>query len=290
MEFPKEGNYVPFLDTEIRIGPNGDVSTRYYRKPQNKGITLNYNSHHELSMKQAVAKNYYRTAEEVSSGPAELQHSLLMVDDVLIQNNYPTPRTFKEERTTGTKKKKNSTKLTTLCLPYISEGVSNKIRNHVKSNDVPVKLIFTPGKTLKQLFTNSRPFDRTVCCRSNPDRCDICPLISNGGCNTRGAIYQVTCCICPGEVRYQGETERPLYHRIKEHLRAARNPATHPNNAIGQHHADKHPGSEPQVTVAILDCKRKTVERKMSEALYIHKHNPELNEKSELESVVKFIV
>ena len=35
VEFPGGNEYVPFLDTEIRIDDSGIVSSRYYRKPQN---------------------------------------------------------------------------------------------------------------------------------------------------------------------------------------------------------------------------------------------------------------
>ena len=48
VEYPEQDNqYVPFLDTEILIQDNGVISSRYYRKPRNKGITLNYRSHHQ---------------------------------------------------------------------------------------------------------------------------------------------------------------------------------------------------------------------------------------------------
>ena len=53
-----EDEYVAFLDTDIKVDSTGMLSTRYYRKPQNKGITLNYNSHHQLSAKHAEANNY----------------------------------------------------------------------------------------------------------------------------------------------------------------------------------------------------------------------------------------
>ena len=42
--------------------------------------------------------------------------------------------------------------------------------------------------------------------------------------------------------------------------------------------------------VYILDIQQKTSRRKLSEALFIHKNKPTLNDKSELKSVVKFIV
>ena len=75
----------------VKSGRTDILSTRYYRKPLNKGITLDYNSHHQLSTKQAVANNYYKTASEVSSGTEELQHSEGIVNKVLHQNGYPKP-------------------------------------------------------------------------------------------------------------------------------------------------------------------------------------------------------
>ena len=39
--------------TLVRIDDEGNVSSRYYLKPQNKGITLNAMSHHPTSTKEA---------------------------------------------------------------------------------------------------------------------------------------------------------------------------------------------------------------------------------------------
>ena len=58
VEFPDIGEYVPFLDTEVRIYDEGKVSSRYYRKPQNKGITLNAMSHHPASTKEFQSELY----------------------------------------------------------------------------------------------------------------------------------------------------------------------------------------------------------------------------------------
>ena len=74
---------VPFLDTEIRVDIDNSISSRYYRKPRSKGITLNYKSYRQLSTKEAVARNYYKTAVDVSSGPTEREHSLAIVDGIL---------------------------------------------------------------------------------------------------------------------------------------------------------------------------------------------------------------
>ena len=42
------------------------------------------------------------------------------------------------------------------------------------------------------------------------------------------------------------------------------------HNAMGQYYADMHNNCKPNLTASILDIKRKTQQRKISEALYIH--------------------
>ena len=80
VKFPEGDNYVPFKDTEVRIDSKGKVSSSYYRKPQNKGITLNDKSCHLTSTKEAVVSNYYNTDNAVSSGPAERERTLNRYD------------------------------------------------------------------------------------------------------------------------------------------------------------------------------------------------------------------
>ena len=70
---------------------------------------------------------------------------------------------------------------------------------------------------------------------SNQDRCEVCPIIENGGkCDTRGVLYQITCNHC--SQKYQGKTDRASKDRIQEHIRAIRNPMPYPNNALGHHY------------------------------------------------------
>ena len=145
VEFPKHENYLAFLDTDINIDTTGRVHSRCYRKSQNKGITLNYRSHHSESTKISVASNFYRTAKEVSSGETELKHSLDIVDKLLLDNKYPQPRNY--NRSGSSKKKKQHTKqnLVSLSLPILTEKDANGIRNYIKPKKIPIRPVFTPG-------------------------------------------------------------------------------------------------------------------------------------------------
>ena len=64
--------------------------------------------------------------------------------------------------------KKAAKRLATLTLPYTSDKDANRIRNYIKSNKMPIRPVFTPGKTLAHTFCRSRPFDEIECAKSNP--------------------------------------------------------------------------------------------------------------------------
>ena len=220
-------------------------------KARSKGITLNYHSHHQQITKEAVAKNNYRTATEVSSGP------------VLKQNGYPSPRSYATATRVNTPKCQYNVKYASLTLPYITEKDVNWIRNNIKVNKMQVRPVFTPGRTLKQTLCKSRPLENKKCVLGNTERCTICLIISNGTCNIRGAVYQITCGMCNSNEKYQEETERPLHQRIKEHVRTAANPTAYPENALGQHYADLHTNCNMMLDVYILDIQQKTSRRKL---------------------------
>ena len=133
IDFPTPGNFVPFLDMEVKIGPDGTLVSRYYRKPQNKGIILHSKSHHPLTTKVEVLKNFYKTAQEVSSGHDEREHSYRIVDDLARKIGYRPQRPSPTHHTTPRRRSPSSSYKAPLKLPYVSEEVSNKIRTYVES-------------------------------------------------------------------------------------------------------------------------------------------------------------
>ena len=98
------------------------------------------------------------------------------------------------------------------------------------------------------------------------------------------------CGMCNSDADHQGETDRPLHHKLKEHVRAAANPTAYQYNALGQHYAELRTNFNVKLHVYILDVQQKTIRRKLSEALFIHKNKPILMMNMNLESVVKFVV
>ena len=75
-----------------------------------------------------------------------------------------------------------------------------------------------------------------------------------------------------------------------EHRQAARNPRAHPENGVGQHYASQHPNRTPVLSFKLLDLQSKTVRRKIVEAMYILRLSPEMNDRSELSYLYKYLV
>ena len=73
----------------------------------------------------------------------------------------------------------------------------NKIRKYLINHNLPIRIIFTPGRKLKDIFCISRPYDKKYCFSS---RCTICPrFCDNSDCQVLGCVYKIKCKICQEE-------------------------------------------------------------------------------------------
>ena len=175
-----------------------------------------------------------------------------------------------------------------LKLPYLSEQVSSKILRFVKSQALPINVIFTPGKKLKDLFCSSRPYDKRKC---TLNKCLICPKLQGDiDCSITGPVYQITCRHC--EQIYVGESSRSLHDRLGEHLRFARNPnnTSYRDEAMAVHYRQNHPDTEPDLVFDLLKTESKTILRKIYEAMFIFNLKPTINDKEECKVLERFLV
>ena len=104
-------------------------------------------------------------------------------------------------------------------------------------------------------------------------------------------MYKVSCLLCNSSENqvYEGEADRPLHYRLQDHKRAAANPSSYPNNAIGQHYASVHPHSQPKLSFKILDVQTNTLKRKLSEANLNLMINPNLKIKKNIQLNTEYL-
>ena len=165
VDFPESNNnFVPFLGTQVRASIEGNLEYKFYRKLQKKNITLHYKSHHPLKTKIEVIKNFYRAAEMSSFSPEYAEESFQVIDHLLRCNGYKytNPRQMQLTRMTGLDMPKNTSNVM-LKLPYISEYLSKEILRFIKKRKLPISVVFTRGKKLRDLLCSSRPYDKARC-------------------------------------------------------------------------------------------------------------------------------
>ena len=291
LEFPEsEQDFIPFLNTELRIEPDGTVTSRLYRKPQQKDITLHRNSCHPESVKTNTVINLYREASRIASGPQEQEHSLKILDDLLTKNGYQDPRNFiNRRRRNSNNRKSDSDDRTVLRLDFISDSISNRIRNYIRQNHLPIKVSFSPARKLRNIVCNNRPYDKKKCINNS---CKICPLLitENRDCEVKNVVYKIRCKIC--KQIYIGETCRRAHDRLGEHLRYAKYPLTpsNVNQSFALHYNSLHNGLEPNLEFDILKIESNTVRRKITEAMLIIKLKPSINKREELDTIKRFLI
>ena len=152
-----------------------------------------------------------------------------------------------------------------LKLPYMSEAISKQIVKFVRKQKLPVKVIFTPGRKLRDVFCSSRPYDKPKCTRRN---CVVCDSLEKGDCITQAPVYLVTCIIC--KEKYVGETGRSAYYRLTEHLRNTSNPTSrsYTEETFDIHYRENHANKIPQLRFEILDSDIKIIRRLLLHICY----------------------
>ncbi|VDO23031.1 unnamed protein product [Heligmosomoides polygyrus] len=92
-----------------------------------------------------------------------------------------------------------------------------------------------------------------------------------------GVVYLITCSQCKEE--YIGETGRPLWVRMKEHMNGL-NKCKH-STPLGEHRLRSHAGAIFGVAVTVLAREADITVRKTLEALWIASRHPVTNRREE---------
>ncbi|KAL5252299.1 hypothetical protein ACHWQZ_G015165, partial [Mnemiopsis leidyi] len=149
---------------------------------------------------------------------------------------------------------------------YMSDRCTAKIKEAAKSLQIPVRVVTTPGKKLRDILTSSRPLDKKKCPNKN---CRTCLALNNNNGNhtVRTAVYEVKCsyveCQQSGIGIYNGETYRPVGDRYTEQFRS-NNPTakSYKDMPFAKHYPIHHQEGNPKPELTVLQRASTTVDRK----------------------------
>ena len=154
-----------------------------------------------------------------------------------------------------------------LKLPFLSDQCTARIKRAVEKYMLPVHVVTTPGRKLREILTSTRPLDKPQCPNNNCKTCTA--LRSNGKCTDSNVMYHMICemnnCQVDDRGHYDGETYRPTHCRYSEHYNAANNPTakSYVNKTWAKHYLQYHPDcTEPKIGIEIVGRASTTIEKK----------------------------
>ena len=196
VEMEQEGS-LPFLDTRVIRNSDGSLTTTVFRKKTHSDRYLDFDSHHPLAHKVAVARTLLTRADRICASAPDRDVEKRRVMVALSSNGYPTALVKKNWHPTphSTPPPELDTPKAVVVIPYVKH-LSESIRRIL--SPLMIRTCFRPHRTLKQALVNLK---------------DRVPLQQKAG-----VIYRIPCSGCPRV--YVGQTGRTLAQRLKEHKRA----------------------------------------------------------------------
>ena len=282
IDIPLPTTFLPYLDIQIKI-INNRIAYKWFMKDFHSFNSLNKFSHIPSSSKFNFVLNRIKCVIRRCNTEDGLQESLTKLYIVMKHNDFndrDISNAWSHINNNTGKRKNNDhyTKNNFLTLPFISDRANRKINKAITKSNLPITLINSPGrkiKTLSRLQYNDK-------CRS----CNICDILpASLDCQRRHLVYNFKCNLC-GDA-YIGQTNRRFKDRFLEHERSI----SKSNNcsALSDHLRKFHPNQPKSITnfnLTILDYQKDSISTAISESLLIKKHQPKINRKEELTTLI----
>ena len=277
---------IPFLDTLIKLEENGSLTTELYIKPMASPIILPFTSAHPIQTKRSVLHAQLLRAKRLGNSIPAQNRGMNQIESLVRSNGYPNKMIRKAKffvmtsdsgkSSQGQKRSKNPSDTTYISLPFIDDSLSNKIQSVVKKSKLPVRIAWQSGSTLSEKLTSSA-LTKPPCPAGNK-KCHCCMSGLEGRCQSKNAVYLITCNICAPKVSYIGESKRSVRLRFNEHLRDAKNKTK--NTPFGEHFMNYHADvqiDENTLSISILKICKDTADLKIAESIEIRNRRPSLN-------------
>ena len=207
---------INFLDTNLTKTNDGTIEVKRYRKESASDRLLNYNLHHNKSVKINIIKNMATKIIKTTKNPINQQKDLNKLREILIKSEYRLEiinknimnvikTTINQLNKDIETKKKDSMMKHKITLQFV-EGINVLKRKLEKLN---IKVYFSYPKKIQTLSTNI-----------------IKP-------KSKSSIYQINC-TCG--LIYNGETKVGLQKRISQHNTLIKKNEKTSSSEIVQHH------------------------------------------------------
>ena len=275
-ELENEEKSIAFLDMRIK-NEDGNLSSRWYRKPTDTGLTLNYHALAPQKYKRSVVSSFVHRIFRACSSWENFHEGLNEALEILENNQYPSTFVMPIVQKTLTKlvspddeslmnESMNVSLDSNACLYSIDDKdkfmffiqyrgkATEKLAMSFKRLNAPCRVIMTTRKA-KTVMPSLKP--------------TVPRMLSSG------VVYKIQCPGCLSS--YIGQTVHHLQTRFREHLG---------RNGIIRKHVEQcnYPSPITDENVSILAKSNISYKLLTLEALFIHQMKPIINTKDEYRS------
>ena len=137
------------------------MNWEFFIKPSHSGVHLSYHSALPESVKRSVAVEQFRRADRNASTAEGRCRGAQKIETLLYENGYPDDvicsAKQQAQRRGAEKRPDRSVKRTetVLKLPFVDDQLSKKLRQTVRAYSKEVRLVFTSGKSIKDMLVSS---------------------------------------------------------------------------------------------------------------------------------------
>ena len=269
---------IPFLDMLI-LNSDGILSSSWYRKPTDTGLTLNYHALAPVKYKKSVVISFIHRIFRACSTWKNFHLGISEAIRILENNQYPTSFIMPIIKNTIDKLVAPSGIDTDISseISFESSLDSNACLNVVSDRDKFKFSICYRGKPTEQLAKSFRKMNApcqiimtTIKTRNAlPSLKPAVPKMLRSN-----VVYKIDCPGCDSS--YVGQTVRHLQRRFREHIGNKGPMKTHFECCKINNPSDD--------IITILDSSNSLPRLLTLEALYINQHKPSLNTKDEYRS------
>ena len=274
MNFTSESelnNALPFLDVNVsRL--SGHFVTSVYRKPTFSGVYTNFSSYIPMTYKLSLVSTLLHRTYTICGAWAQIHSEISQIKSVMRRNGYPreqidsSVKNFLNGIHTGKSLKDGEevdVKKVMISLPYLgsfTKRLQSRIQRSIKEKlpFIHVNFVFRSSSRLRSLFSFKDKISSHL---------------------QSGLVYKFTCGRCNST--YIGETVRHCRARFSEHMgTSALTGASMKRivpSAVNEHTSKcKHVAVPENFEILCRDNVGR-ISRKVKEALFIHRDNPDLN-------------
>jgi len=273
-----EDNSLNILDVNIKLSPEGHITTKFYEKQAKQDLFLHAGSAVSALTKKATICAELKRIDSLCSSDDGKDSAKQKFFSKLGKNGYTQTlinKLTRQSQRTNTSLNQNPPIY--ISVPFISDSFQRKLKTILSTASNTIQIpVHLSNKNTNTIRTSLNKLKHKKPCTKR-----VCPLNKESMCNLSYVVYHAKCSICTERQDYVGSSRQLFHERVHQHY-------TKPTEAIYQHNNIYSHTGHPFSYKILAKC-HSLKEMLFTEAIHIKKIRPTLNRRHEMDDVLHLI-